>query len=219
MPGMDAGIVWSERNRLMKDAAFKRDIIVIGASAGGVQALQILVAALSKHLPAALFLVLHIPASLPSTLPSILRRSGSLPALHATEGAMIEQGKLYIAPPDHHLLLKQGHMHLDTGPKEHRVRPAVDVLFRSAATTYGSRVVGIILTGTGDDGTAGLLAVKQHGGVTIVQNPAEARFPAMPQSARAQVQVDYTSPLEKIASLLVLLVQPETQFLAYNTEK
>jgi two-component system, chemotaxis family, protein-glutamate methylesterase/glutaminase len=140
------------------------DIIVIGTSTGGVEALQTLVARLPEGLPASLFIVMHIPATPPSALPKILSRSGPLPALRATEGVRIEQGKIYVAPPDHHLLLEQGSVHLGTSPKERYVRPAADVLFRSAANAYGSRVVGIVLTGIGQDGTAGLQAVKQYGG-------------------------------------------------------
>lgn len=193
------------------------DIIVIGTSAGGVEALQTLVAGLPGDLRASLFIVLHIPATRPSALPHILSRSGPLPALHAVENMMIEQGKIYIAPPDHHLLLKQGHMHLDTGSKERSVRPAVDVLFRSTATTYGSRVVGIILTGVGYDGTAGLLAIKQHGGITIVQDPADAPWPSMPQSALERVEIDYLIPLLSMASLLVRLVEPSLSCGIRNT--
>lgn len=185
------------------------DILVIGASAGGVEALMTLVAELPAQLPASLFIVMHIPASRPSALPTLLSRSGPLPARHAHEGMLIEQGTIFVAPPNAHLLLQQGHMHLNRGAKEHAVRPAVDVLFRSAATTYGLRVVGIILTGAGIDGTAGLLAIKQHGGMTIVQHPDEARFPSMPHNAREQMQVDYLSPVANITSLLVSLVNQD----------
>jgi len=182
------------------------DIIVIGTSAGGVKALQTLVAGLPGGLRASLFIVMHISATSPSVLPEILSRSGSLPALHATEGMMIEQGTIYVAPPDHHLLLEQGYVHLGTGPKERHVRPSADVLFRSAASAYGSRVVGVVLTGTDRDGTNGLQVVKQHGGITVVQDPADATWPSMPQSALASVTVDYTVPLSGIVPLLVRLV-------------
>ena len=185
------------------------DILVIGASAGGVEALMTLVAGLPASLRASLFIVMHLPASRPSALPKILNRSGPLPARHAQEGMLIEQGTIFVAPPDHHLVFEQEHMHLERGAKEHAVRPAVDVLFRSAATTYGPRVVGIILTGAGIDGTAGLRAIKQYGGLTIVQHPEEARFPSMPHNAREQMQVDYLSPVANIASLLISLVNQD----------
>jgi len=120
----------------------------------------------------------------------------------------IEQGKIYVAPPGHHLLLEQGSIHLGTGPKEQWVRPAADVLFRSTASAYGSRVVGVVLTGMGQDGTAGLQAVKQDGGVTIVQDPTEAAWSSMPQNALEQVEVDYTLPLLRLAPLLIHLVEP-----------
>jgi two-component system chemotaxis response regulator CheB len=184
------------------------DIIVIGASAGGVAALTTLVAGLPDDLGAALFIVLHIPATLPSALPQILSRWGPLPAYHATEAMRIEQGKIYVAPPDYHLLVEPGSVHLGTGPKERRVRPAADVLFRSAARAYGSRVVGVVLTGMDHDGTAGLQAVKQSGGVTAIQDPTEAAWPSMPQSALEQVAVDHVLPLVQLAPLLIHLAEP-----------
>jgi two-component system, chemotaxis family, protein-glutamate methylesterase/glutaminase len=184
------------------------DIIVIGASAGGVEALQTLVAGLPVGLQASLFIVMHIPATHPSALPKILSRSGPLPALHATEGMRIEQGKIYVAPPDHHLLVEQGSVHLGTGPRERHVRPAVDVLFRSAASAYGSRVVGVVLTGMDQDGTNGLQAVKQQGGITIVQDPAKAPWPSMPQHALERVEIEYIIPLLSMTSLLIHLVEP-----------
>jgi two-component system chemotaxis response regulator CheB len=185
------------------------DIIVIGASAGGVEALMTLVARLPAGLPASLFIVVHTLPTYSSVLPEILSRLGPLPAFHATEGMMIEQGTIYVAPPDHHLEVSPGSsVHLGTGPKEQHVRPAADVLFRSAARAYGSRVVGVVLTGLGQDGTNGLQAVKQHGGVTVIQDPTEAAWPSMPQSALEHVAVDYIVPLSSLASLLIRLVEP-----------
>jgi two-component system chemotaxis response regulator CheB len=116
---------------------------------------------------------------------------------------MIEQGNIYVAPPDHHLLLEQGSVHLGTGPKERHVRPAANVLFRSAAHWYGPRVVGVILTGSGQDGADGLLTIRQHGGVTVIQDPDDAAWSSMPQRALEQVEVDYTLPLVRLASLLI----------------
>lgn len=182
------------------------DIIVVGASAGGVEALMKLVRELPGNLPASLFMVLHIPAESKDLLPVLLNRSGSLPASHPVDGEKFERGHIYIAPPDHHLLLEEGHMRIVRGPKENRHRPAIDPLFRSAAQAYGPRVTGIILTGSLDDGTAGLLAVKRQGGIAIVQDPREALYPSMPQSALEHVSVDYCLPLIDIAAQIRHLV-------------
>lgn len=178
------------------------DIIVIGASAGGVEALMALVRELPRTLPASLFVVLHISADGTSRLPEILSRSGPLPALHPVDGASIEHGKIYVAPPDYHMLIEEGRIHIVRGPKENRHRPAVDPLFRSAAHTYGKRVVGVVLTGGLDDGTSGLFTIKRKGGITVVQDPQDALYPSMPQSAGEYVDVDYTLPLKEMAPLL-----------------
>ena len=185
----------------------EHDIIVVGASAGGVEALGKLVSALPPDLPAAVFIVLHIPAQSPSLLPEILSRSGSLLATHPTDGEKIQPGHIYVAPPDLHLMVEQGRIRLTRGPKENRHRPAIDVLFRSAALAYGSRVIGVILTGSLDDGTAGLLAIKRQNGMAVIQNPHEAMYPSMPQSAMAHVQVDYCLPLAEIGQCVSALVR------------
>ena len=181
------------------------DIVVVGASAGGVEALMKLVSKLPANLPASVFIVLHIPAQGPSLLPEILSRSGRLKAVHPIDGAAIQQGCIYVAPPDLHLLLEPGHIHIVRGPKENRHRPAIDPLFRSAAAAYGPRVVGVILTGALDDGTAGLLAIKRLGGVAIVQDPREAFYPSMPLNALEHVKVDYKLPLSEIGPLIARL--------------
>jgi two-component system chemotaxis response regulator CheB len=180
----------------------EHDIIVVGASAGGVEALITLTATLPPKLEAAVFIVLHIPAQSPSLLPDILNRAGSLEVVSAMDNAEIENGRVYVAPPDFHLLIESKHMRVVSGPKENRHRPAIDPLFRSAAAAYGSRVIGVILTGSLDDGTAGLQAIKSCGGLAVVQDPQEALFPSMPLSATANVQVDYTLPLARIGPLL-----------------
>ena len=146
-----------------RQAAWNANIIVIGASAGGVRALQTLVAGLPQSLKASLFIVMHRPASWPGALPQILSRAGPLPVLHAVEGMVIEQGNIYVAPSTHHLMMHEGRLHVGTGAKEHYVRPAANVLFRSAARNYGARVVGVVLTGSGQDGADGLLMIKQSG--------------------------------------------------------
>lgn len=183
-----------------------RDIIVVGASAGGVEALVTLVGSLPEEFPAALFIVLHIPAQSPSMLPAILSRSGSHTALHPRDGDAIEPGKIYVAPPDRHLMLEHEYIGVVRGPKENRHRPSVDPLFRSAARAFGPRVIGVVLTGSLDDGTAGLLAIKRRGGIAIVQDPEDALYPSMPVSAIQHVTVDYVRPLAEIGPLLVQLV-------------
>lgn len=182
-----------------------RDIILIGASAGGVQALSELVAGLPSDLPAAVFVVLHVSPYGRSAMPVILSRAGKLPATHAQDGEEVRPGHVYVAPPDHHLVLQDGVVRLSRAPTENAQRPAVDVLFRTAAQTYRRRVMAVVLTGNLDDGTAGLAVVKRHGGTAVVQDPGEADYPSMPRSAIANVEVDHVLPLAGIAPLLVEL--------------
>jgi len=183
-----------------------RDIIVVGASAGGVEALRALASRLPPDLPASVFVVLHLSAGMPSELASVLSRSGPLPAHEAITGQMFEPGRIYVAPPDRHLILENSHMRLWRGPKENRHRPAINVLFRSAAVAYGPRVIGIVLSGILDDGTTGLWWIKRHGGVAIVQDPADAIFPDMIYSALEHVQVDHIVTMEGIGGLLANIV-------------
>jgi two-component system, chemotaxis family, protein-glutamate methylesterase/glutaminase len=177
-----------------------RDIIVMGASAGGVQALQRLVSALPADLPAAIFIVLHIWPGTKSYLPAILQRAGQLRVLEGRDGAPIEPGTITVAPPDMHLMLERDHTVVVRGPRENRARPAVNPLFRSAAAAFRNRTIGVILTGTLDDGAAGLWAIKQCGGVAVVQS--DAVFDQMPRSALESVEVDHPTPLDNIAPLL-----------------
>lgn len=179
-----------------------RDIIVIGTSAGGVEALQRLTAGLPRDLRAAMFIVMHVTAEGTSALPAILQRSGPVPAHHAINGEAISYGRIYVAPPDFHMILRDGVVRVVHGPRENRSRPAVDPLFRSAALTYGSRVIGIVLSGALDDGTAGLHAIKTRGGLTIVQDPEDALVVGMPRSAMEYVQVDYIRRAAEIGPLL-----------------
>jgi len=146
-----------------------------------------------------------MPAEGPSYLPDILSRAGPLPAVHVTEGMPIEPGQIYCATPDHHLLIEPGHIHSIRGMKENGFRPAIDATLRTAARAYGPRVVGVILTGMLDDGTAGLLAVKRRGGYAIVQDPDEALYPSMPHTARRYVSVDAVLRLADIAPMLMQL--------------
>ncbi len=182
-----------------------RDIVVVGASAGGVEALVSLAASLPADLPAAVFVVLHVPSTATSALPDILSRNGPLPASHVKDGQPIEPGRIHVAPPDHHLLVRTGHVHLTRGPRENGHRPAVDPLFRSAAREYASRVVGVILSGALDDGTAGLVAVKSRGGVAVVQDPGDALYPGMPASAIEHAEIDHVVPVAAMGELLARL--------------
>ena len=181
----------------------RRDIVVIGTSAGGVEALMRLVAQLPADFPAALLVVLHLAPGHRSLLPGILTRAGHLPALHPEDGAPLELGHIYVAPNDRHLVVEPGHVRVVKGPRENNHRPAVDPLFRSAARAYGARVV---LTGALDCGTAGLLAVKAQGGLAVVQDPKDAFCPDMPRSALEYVQVDHCVPLAEMGALLGRLV-------------
>ena len=177
-------------------------IIVIGASAGGFEAIQTLVAGLPSTLPASIFIVWHMSPEVRGILPQVLNKYEGLPAANAYDGELIEQGRIYVAPPDRHLVLEEGRIRVTRGPKENRFRPAVDPLFRSAAYAYGSRVIGVILSGALDDGTSGLWAVKQRGGVAIVQHPRDAAVPSMPESALREVTVDYSVPIAEMPALL-----------------
>jgi len=183
------------------------NIIVIGASAGGVDALKVLVRSLPPDLPAAVFVVLHLSPNKQSFLPQILSRAGSLVAAHPEDPELIQQGHIYVAPPNHHLMVLDGHVGAVLGPKEGRHRPAVDALFRSAANIYGKHVVGVVLTGALGDGTLGLQAIKEKGGVTVVQDPASAHSPGMPASALRHVAVDHCVPLSDMATLLEQLAR------------
>jgi len=179
-----------------------RDIIVIGASAGGIKAVSDVLSKLPMEFPVTLLVVVHLSPESPSMLPHIFSRAGPLPAINPSDLEPIEPGRIYVAPPDRHMLVVDGHIKIVRGPKENRHRPAVDPLFRTAARVYGPRVVGIVLTGLLDDGTAGLQAIKQRGGVTVVQDPNDAEFPSMPRNAMTYVKIDHVLPLAEIPDLL-----------------
>jgi len=181
-------------------------IVVVGASAGGVEALVDLAASLPSDLSAAVFVVLHLPATGTSALPEILRRHGPLPAAHVRDGEPIQPGRIYVAPPDHHVLVRTGHVHLSRGPRENGHRPAIDPLFRSAAREYAARVIGVVLSGALEDGTAGLLAIKSRGGIAVVQNPEDALYPGMPGNAVEHAQVDHVLAAASMGKLLTRLL-------------
>ncbi|MBZ9749775.1 chemotaxis protein CheB [Deinococcus sp. HMF7604] len=182
-------------------------IVVVGASAGGIEALQALVAGLPHDFPAAVCVVLHLNASTPSALPDILSRAGPLPAHHPSDGEAIRPGCIYVAPPDHHLLVDGDRLGIKKGPKESRFRPAVDALFRSAAHTRAPNVIGVVLSGVLDDGTSGLWNIKRLGGLAVVQDPAEAAFSDMPRHALEQVEVDYQARARDMGALLARLIR------------
>jgi two-component system, chemotaxis family, protein-glutamate methylesterase/glutaminase len=186
-----------------------RDIVAIGGSAGSIEAVTEVVRGLPPEFPGSVFVVVHFPGSVTSTLPRILSRAGPLPARHARDGESIQPGRIYVAPPDCHLLLTEGHARLTRGPKENGHRPAIDPLFRTAAHCYGPRVVGGVLSGNLNDGTAGLLTIKQCGGVAVVQSLETALYQGMPRSAIDHVAVDHVLSPSAISLLLAqLALQP-----------
>src|SRR4051794_8041823 len=186
-----------------------RDIIVIGASAGGIQALIELCRGLPEDLPAAVFVVVHTSPTSPGVLPAMLDRAGPFQAAHAEEGETIEHGRIYVAVPDAHLLLGPDRVHLTRGPKENGFRPAVDPLFRTAARWYGPRVIGVILSGGLDDGVEGLALIKKNGGIAIAQDPLEAAFPSMPEAAIEKCEVDHVARVSQIPAVLAELTREE----------
>ena len=188
----------------------KHDVIVIGASAGGVEAISRIVADLPRDLRASVLVVLHISRGR-SMLPEILSRASRLPAAHPADAEMLQYGRIYVAPPDQHMVVLEGCVRTAHSAAENGVRPAVDPLFRSAARAYGPRVVGVILTGALDDGAAGIAAIKAAGGVAIVQDPDEAFAPGMPRSAINTGVVDHVLPLRDIPLLIAALVEEEAE--------
>ncbi|TGE27319.1 chemotaxis protein CheB [Hymenobacter metallicola] len=188
----------------------KRDIVVIGASAGGVEALLELVRSLPHDFPAPIFVVQHMAPYANSILPQLLSEVSPLPAKHPSDGEAVQPGVIYVARPDHHLLIENDTVLMKRGPKENRFRPSVDALFRSAAYGYGPRVIGVVLTGYLDDGTSGLWCIQRLGGVTVVQDPADATSPAMPTNALEFVAADYVVPLAELSGLLVKLTAVES---------
>lgn len=178
-------------------------IIVIGTSAGGMQAVIELMTQVTEEMDAAVFVLLHTPAlAYSDVVVERLQRNSVFTCKMAEDGEVIQSKHLYVAVPDYHLILKSGKIVLGKGPVENRWRPSIDVLFRSAAVTYNSRTIGIILTGMLDDGTSGMQSIKECGGTCIVQDPAEAEYPDMPKAVLRYVEVDYCTTLQRIAIIL-----------------
>ncbi|WP_207956144.1 chemotaxis protein CheB [Rubrobacter marinus] len=193
----EAGAWFAERARHHRSRGLLR----------GIEALRQILGELPGDLPAALFVVVHLPEDSPSALARILDRAGPLTAKNPEDGETIREGHVYVARPNLHMLLEDGKVRLTHGPKENRHRPAVDALFRTAAVAHGPRVVGVVLSGARDDGTAGLLAVKRRGGLAVVQDPDDALFDGMPESALRFVDVDHCLPLGGVAPLLSRLTR------------
>lgn len=178
-------------------------VIALAASAGGVEALTRVIGGLPQDLPAAVLVVLHIARVGPSVLPSIIARHGKLPAIHPSDGDLLVPGCVYVAPPDFHLTVDAERARVAAGPRENGNRPAADPLFRSVAVQFGRKGAGVVLSGSLDDGTAGLASIKRAGGLTVVQDPEEAAFPSMPASAAAFVHPDHVVPLDEIPGIVV----------------
>jgi two-component system, chemotaxis family, protein-glutamate methylesterase/glutaminase len=190
-----------------KDNPATQRIIVIGASAGGFEAFKKIIHALPPDFDASIFIVWHMSPDIRSVLPQVLNQQNSILAAHPYNHEKIKPNRIYVAPPDHHMLIEDGEVLITHGPKENRFRPAVDPLFRSAAYAYGNRVIGIVLSGALDDGTAGLWTVKHYAGIAIVQDPMDAEVPSMPENAMREVQIDYCVGLSELPQLLVRLVK------------
>jgi two-component system chemotaxis response regulator CheB len=184
-----------------------RDIVVIGGSAGSTAPLKAILGALPAGFDAAIFIVIHIPSRSLGMLATVTSAATNLPVHTAADGLRFERGNIYLAAPDHHLIIANGHIHLGKGPRENMVRPAIDALFRSAAVAGGPRVVGVLLSGLLNDGASGLHAIKRCGGVVLVQEPSDAVADEMPRSAMGAVEVDLAVPAVRIGDVLSDLVK------------
>src|SRR3954468_16267399 len=180
-------------------------IVVIGASAGGLEAMRTLARDLPADFPTPICVVIHSAPQSPGMIGEILDRVGPLRATNARNRERLTPAHIYVAPPDFHLVVEPGILRVTKGPRENRFRPAIDPLFRSAAQVYGPGAIGVILTGSLDDGVAGLWTIKRLGGTAVVQDPAEALYSSMPRTAIQQVDVDHVVPIDQLAPLLVRL--------------
>jgi two-component system chemotaxis response regulator CheB len=190
----------------------RKTIIVVGTSAGGLEALTRLIAPLPKGFPAPIFVVQHMAADTSGkVLVETLNKQGQLECKHPVDGERFQPGLIYVAPPDHHMLLTKGKIIISKGARENRSRPAIDPLFRSAAVAYGAQVIGVLLTGYLDDGSSGLLAIQRCGGICVVQDPADATYPDMPQHALNNLTPDHCLPIAAIGELLTRLVHQPTR--------
>ncbi|PRY55233.1 two-component system chemotaxis response regulator CheB [Arcticibacter pallidicorallinus] len=184
-----------------------RNVIVLGASAGGIAALSSLISGLPDDLDAAVLVVLHLSRkSNADIIITGFKKQTTLNCQVASEGAKIRKRHLYLAPPEHHIIVRNGQIHLTQGPHENKYRPSIDVLFRSAAVHYGHRTIGVVLTGLLDDGTSGMSAIKKAGGICIVQDPSDAEYGDMPQSVLNNTEVDYKVSLAMIPSIIEVLM-------------
>jgi two-component system chemotaxis response regulator CheB len=190
---------------MMNQAGVVRNVITVGASAGGIEALIDLLHRLPPDLPAVLGVVVHRSSFFASRLDRVLGRRSALPVGEPADGEALREGRVYLAPRDHHLVIADGAWRLGRGPRRHGLRPSVDALFSSAARSHGHRVVGVLLSGAGSDGVAGLIAIKAASGLSIVQDPAEARHPGMPSQAIREDDVDAVLRIAQIAKALPVL--------------
>lgn len=199
----------------------ERDVVLIGGSAGAIEALLTIVGGLPADFPAAVLVVVHTSPEVPSLLPAVLARAGALPAVHAQEGERIRGGQIYVAPPDHHITLaEQKILHVRRGPRENGHRPAIDPLFRSAVVAgYAARGIGVLLSGYLDDGAAGLYAVRTRGGIAMVQDPADAIVGDMPANALRYGGADYVLPSAEIGAKLVELAHESHKVIAMTQRK
>ena len=188
-----------------KHFPFTQRILVMGASTGGFEAFKKIIGGLPPDFSLPIFIVWHMSPDVRGILPQVLSTVNTIPAAHVFNNEEIKPGRIYIAPPDHHMLLEDNRILVTHGPKENRFRPAIDPLFRSAAYAFGTRVIGIILSGALDDGTAGMWSIKHYGGTTIVQDPMEAEVPSMPANAMREVEIDHCVSISELPQLLVRL--------------